>query len=677
MKDQGQAPTQTYELGARWDGEKTRFAVFSANASAIDLCLFDDGGGERRIAMRRGDDGVWRAALTGVGPGQLYGYRAHGPWQPRDGHRFDPGKLLMDPLARAITGGPRWHPSLASNRPSGEDSAAWMPRCVVVDDAFDWQDDRPLRTSWRDTVIYECHVRGMTKLHPEVDDELRGTYLGLAAPAVVEHLQSLGVTAVELMPVHQIASEPHLQRRGLRNYWGYSPLGFCAPHAGYATGGRGEQVTEFKTMVRELHRAGIEVLLDVVFNHTAEVDHQGPVLSLRGLDNRGYYRLRDDDATRYVDFTGCGNTLDFRRVAVRRLVLESLHVWVREMHVDGFRFDLATVLGRGSESGDGFDARAALFEEIAADPLLSGVKLVAEPWDLGPDGYRLGRFPDGWGEWNDRFRDTVRRFWRGDPGVLADLATRFAGSRDLFASKGPLRSVHYVTCHDGFTLADLVSYERRHNQANGEHGRDGTRNNSSRNWGHEGSTDDTAIRALRARAQRNLFATLALSQGVPMLLHGDEIGRSQGGNNNAYCQDNEVAWVDWSNADQELLAFCRHLLAIRKRYPALRQQRFSGGGELSWWHPEGREMTSEYWRDPERRAVAILLRDDSAAGDLLLFLNGGESEISFELPGSDSRRGDRWRELVDTASSPKCGPRPIDGSQIVLQPFSLRLLSAI
>ncbi len=663
-------------LGPWWDGDKTRFAVFSANASAIDLCLFDDDGSERRVAMQH-DDGIWHAERTDAAPGQLYGYRAHGPWQPQDGHRFDPAKLLMDPMARAITGGPRWHPSLASASPQDRDTAAWMPRCVVVDSAFDWQEDKPPRTPWQETVIYECHVRGMTRQHPEVDEDLRGTYLGLASPPVLEHLQTLGVTAVELLPVHQIASEPHLQRRGLSNYWGYSPLGFCAPHSGYATGGRGEQVEEFKTMVRELHRAGIEVLLDIVFNHTAEVDHHGPVLCLRGLDNHGTYRLRPDDASLYVDFTGCGNTLDFRRRAVRRLVLDSLRVWVQEMHVDGFRFDLATVLGRSSEHDDGFDPRAAVFEEIASDPVLAGVKWIAEPWDLGPDGYQLGNFPDGWGEWNDRFRDTVRRFWRGDAGVLADLATRFAGSRDRFRSKGPLRSINYVTCHDGFTLADLVSYERRHNQANGEENRDGNPNNASRNWGHEGPTDDPSIRSLRSRAQRNLLATLLFSQGVPMLLHGDEIGRSQGGNNNAYCQDNEVAWVDWSDMDRELLAFVRHLIAIRKRYPALREKTFPDETELSWWRPDGNGMTPEDWHDPERRMVAIFLRGKGNSDDLLLFLNSGDFEVSFKLPAPCQASEMPWRELIDTTDTGKHVPQPLSDSRILLRPFSLRIFGNV
>ena len=467
-------------------------------------------------------------------------------------------------MARAITGEPRLEDWFRQRRDTDQyssvDNARYMPKSVVVDGRFDWQGvDRP-RLSWEDTVLYECHVRGLTQRHPALDEEIRGTYLGLASPRVLEHLRRLGVTAVELLPVQHIATEPHLQHRGLRNYWGYSPLGFCAPHAGYATGGLGEQVVQFKTMVRELHRAGLEVILDVVFNHSAEGDHTGPVLSLKGLDNAAYFRLPEREKDRYLNYTGCGNTLDCGQPAVHRLVLESLRYWAREMRVDGFRFDLATVLGREGK-GERFDAGATLLERIAEDDELRDLKLIAEPWDVGPEGYQLGRFPAPWAEWNDRYRDTVRRFWRGDPGTLGDLATRLAGSRDLFTDKKPTCSVNFVACHDGFTLADLVSYEHKHNERNGEDNRDGADDNRSRNWGQEGPTEDPGIRAARDRARRNLLATLALSQGVPMLLYGDEIGRSQGGNNNAYCQDNPTSWVDWSHRGRP---------ALRLRPPCLR-----------------------------------------------------------------------------------------------------------
>ena len=659
-------------LGAHEQGEAVRFALRSVHATAVDLCLFDgatDKFESRRLPMRRGRGGVWGRTVEGARPGTLYGYRVHGPYQPQEGHRFNPAKLLMDPYARAITGEPRFHPSLFSDsgRRGGlnsEDSAPWMPRCVVVDPSFDWQGDRPPRIPWRDTVIYEAHVKGLTKLHPETPESLRGTYLGLAAPAVVNHLRDLGVTTVELLPVHQIASERHLLEQGRRNYWGYSPLGFFAPNAAYASE-PGQQVVEFKTMVRELHRAGIEVLLDVVFNHTAEGGEHGPTLSLRGLDNRSYYFLHPYSRHRYLDVTGCGNTLDCSLEATRDLVIQSLRYWVEEMHVDGFRFDLATALGR--ERRGKFRREAALFRALAEDPVLSQVKMIAEPWDLGAEGYQLGAFPSGWGEWNDRYRDAARRFWRGDRGMMREMAQRLAGSQDVFEGRGrgPLASINYVVSHDGFTLADLVSYESKHNAANGEDNRDGTDHNLSRNWGQEGPTEDPEILAARRRAQRNFFATLLLSRGVPMIHQGDEMGHSQGGNNNPYCQDNDIAWVEWPG-DSKFQAFCQRIVALRQEFPWIRGEAFPEDGEIRWWHPDGHELTSEDWADRRIHAFGMEVSSQGEAeqGGLVL-LHGGGEEVSFRLPAGS------WRVRLDTAREEDSsvfveGTLPLPGHTVTL-----------
>ncbi len=669
-------------LGAVASDGGVRFTLYSAHAERVLLCLFDrpeDSTPARRVELRRTAGAIWQT-VEDVPIGQLYGYQVFGPHQPKAGHRFNASKLLIDPWARAITGEPSADPALFSFDPVGwpaagweerssdlgfssRDSAAAMPKCVVVDPSFDWREDRPPRTPWEETVIYECHVRGMTRQHPEVPESLRGTYLGLAEPSVVEHLRSLGVTAIELLPVHQIAREPHLMSKGLPNSWGYSTLGFFAPHAGYATGGLGQQVVEFKEMVRRLHAAGIEVILDVVYNHTAEGGRLGPTLSLRGIDNTTYYRLRRDSRRSYEDSTGCGNTLDFRQPAVRALVLGSLRYWVGEMHVDGFRFDLAPVLGRdgGAADPDAFNPNAALFQAIASDPVVSRVKLIAEPWDLGRDGYQLGRFPGSWAEWNDRYRDASRRFWRGDGGA-GELAARLAGSRDLFPP-GAGRSVNFVTSHDGFTLRDLVSYEHKHNEANLENNRDGNDHNLSRNWGHEGPSDDPSIRQDRDRARRNLLATLLLSRGVPMLLAGDELGRSQRGNNNAYSQDNEISWVDWSQTgeDQEFLDFVRRLIALRREHPGLRT---AGEGALSFWLPNGSQLGRNEVANGEQRAMAMWVSEGS---ELLLLANGSASEVTFRLPAE----GGGWIEVLETAQ-----PRfePGSGSRFVVAPYSLKLL---
>jgi isoamylase len=577
-------------LGATVSEVGATFALYSAHATAVDLCLFAhaaDASESRRVPLARDSANVWQATLEHVGLGTLYGYRVHGPWAPAQGQYFNPAKLLLDPYARALTAPVTWHPALASHpEPSGEavaerlpdprDSAGVMPKCVVVDPAFDWREDVPLRTPWDRTVIYECHVKGMTMRHPAVPERLRGTYLGLSSEPIVRHLRELGVTAVQLLPVQQEASEPRLARLGLTNYWGYSTIGYFAPAARFASGDRvGGQVAEFQQMVRELHAAGLEVLLDVVYNHTAEGGADGPTLAFRGIDNRTYYRLDPREPSRYVDYTGTGNTVDVRAAAVLDLVLDSLRYWVEQMHVDGFRFDLAPVLGRTDEA---FDPRGPFFERVRQDPVLSRVKLIAEPWDLGPGGYQVGGFPPGWAEWNGKYRDAVRRFWRGDTGRVPELASRVAGSSDLYAvdGRGPLASVNFVTCHDGFTLHDLVSYERKHNEANGEDNRDGSDQNLSRNWGVEGPATTTQIARVRERVKRSLLATLACSQGVPMLSHGDELGRSQHGNNNAYCHDGPLTWVSWDLNDdaRALLAFVRRMFALRAATPELRRRTF-------------------------------------------------------------------------------------------------------
>ncbi len=678
-------------LGVHWGGAVTTFTVFSAHAAAVSLSFFDhpeSAAESRRIPLLRASGDIWRVDVPDVRPGQLYGYRVQGPYEPHSGHRFNPAKLLVDPWARAITGEPTAGEPAAGDPAAGDpaagdpaagdpafdgfdpdlsydgrDSAGAMPKCVLVDPAFDWEGDRRPQRPWHETLIYECHVKGLTMRHPEVEPRFRGTYLGLAAPPIVEHLQSLGVTAVELLPVHQIAREAPLSRRGLANYWGYSTLGYFAPHAGYATGSRGEQVAEFKTLVKELHRAGLEVILDVVFNHTAEYDHQGPTISLRGLDNRSYYRLRRRNRRRYVNWTGCGNTLDTSREPGQNLVLASLRYWAEEMHVDGFRFDLATTLGRGERN---FDPDAELLRRITSDPVLSRCKLIAEPWDLGPDGYQLGRFPNDWAEWNDRYRDAVRRFWRGTGGG-PDLAERIAGSRDLFGQRGPLASVVYVTGHDGFTLRDLTSYESKHNESNGEENRDGFDHNLSRNWGTEGETSDPAILAARERARRSLLATVLFSQGVPMLGHGDEIGRTQRGNNNAYCQDNETSWVDWEprESDRAFLGFVRRLAELRRRHPALRQETFPACRRFGG---DGRELVD----GSGDHAFALLVPGDDE--DLLLLLNGGEgTAVAFELPEG------AWEGLLDTAApeADGLGSSAIGEGPVTVEPYALRLLRCI
>jgi len=693
-------PGSPAPLGATWDGEGVNFALFSEHATGVDLCLFDEpeqAAAAETISLRERTDFAWHAYLPDARPGQLYGFRVHGPFEPERGHRFNPHKLLIDPYAKAISGTIRWSDALYGypiGDPNGDlamdtrDSAAGMPKCVVVDTSFTWGDDRHPRVPWNRTVIYEAHVRGLTKLHPGIPEELRGTYLALAHDPIVDHLRALGVTAVELLPVHQFVADRRLVDVGLTNYWGYNSIAFLAPHVGYATGGLGQQVTEFKSMVKALHHAGIEVILDVVYNHTGEGDHLGPTLSLRGIDNHAYYRLDHGRPRYYRDVTGTGNSVNTLHPRAVQLITDSLRYWVRDMHVDGFRFDLATTLAREPEE---FNPRATLLQAIQQDPVLSTVKLIAEPWDVGPGGYQVGNFPVGWAEWNDRYRDGIRRFWRGDPGTVSELASRISGSSDIYARSGrrTYATVNLVTAHDGFTLHDLVSFEHKHNEANGEDGRDGTDNNLSRNWGAEGPTDVPRIRATRERMKRNFLATLVFSQGVRMLVAGDEMGRTQGGNNNAYCQDNEVSWVSWSlsSRDRSLLAFARQCMRIFEQNPTLRRRSFftgtrmasDGAKDLTWLRAEGGEMTDAEWNDPDNHVLGMLIHGQATdevnhrgrpvfGATLLLLANGGARSRAFALPPAE--RG-QWHEILNTARQ---GTRRLKADSVNLVAHSLALL---
>lgn len=670
-----------FPLGATWDGLGVNFALYSVNATKVELCLFDMRGREtERIALPEYTDEIWHGYLPDARPGQRYGYRVHGPYAPDAGHRFNPSKLLLDPYAKQIVGSLKWAPQLFGYVVGHKDkdlsfdrrdSAPFVPRSVVVDPAFTWGDDRPPRTPWNHTVVYEAHVRGLSMRHPEIAPEERGTFSALKHDALVGHIRELGVSAIELLPVHAYVDDQALLERGLRNYWGYNTLGFFAPQPRYLSSGH---VDEFKQMVARLHAAGLELILDVVYNHTAEGNELGPTLSFRGIDNASYYRLADQRRF-YINDTGTGNTFDLTNTGALRMVLDSLRYWVQEMHVDGFRFDLATILGRERH---GFDASSSFLDAVRQDPVLSQVKLIAEPWDIGPGGYQVGHFPPGWAEWNDKFRDNVRAFWRGDGGALAELATRLTGSADLFNHRGrrPTASVNFVTAHDGFTLHDLVSYERKHNEANGEDGRDGHNHNLSCNHGVEGESGDVAINALRRRQMRNLLATLLLSQGTPMLLAGDEFGRSQRGNNNAYCQDNELTWIDWEAAARapasDLAAFVRRLLALRRSYPLLHRSRFFDGDydealgikDVTWLRPDGAEMGDADWRDADRRALMVRLdgrapptglRQIAANVTLLMLLNAAAEDVAFTLP---AMHDEHWKVLVDTARS---GGRAVAG----------------
>jgi isoamylase len=666
-------PGTPYPLGATWDGAGTNFALFSEVARGVELCLVD-GDGEHRVELTEMDGFVWHGYLPDVGPGQRYGYRIHGPYEPAKGYRCNPAKLLLDPYGKAVDGQVRWHEALFGYRfsdparASTADSAPYMPTNVVINPFFDWGDDRPPRTPYHGTVIYEAHVRGLTLRHPDVPPDQRGTYAGLAHPAVIDHMVMLGVTAVELMPVHQFVPEHDLTERGLTNYWGYNTIAFLAPHNGYAAADTpGGQVGEFKAMVKALHEAGIEVILDVVYNHTAEGDHRGPTLSFRGIDNAAYYRLSDEDRRYYVDYTGCGNSFNVRSPHALQLIMDSLRYWVLEAHVDGFRFDLASALAR--ELHD-VDRLSAFFDLVQQDPVVSQVKLIAEPWDVGEGGYQVGNFPPLWSEWNGKYRDTVRDFWRGEASTLPEFASRLSGSSDLYETSGrrPVASVNFVTCHDGFTLADLVSYDRKHNDANGEGGADGTDDNRSWNCGTEGPTADQAVLDLRYRQQRNLLATLFCSEGVPMLLAGDELGRTQGGNNNAYCQDNEVSWVDWDLAGGPAapLEFACDLASFRREHPVFRRRRFfrgdAGGdglADIAWLTPSGQAMADQDWNTPYARAMMVFLNGDAITepgprgepvrdDSFLILLSAHNEPVTFTLPGP--KFGRRWSVTLDTAA---------------------------
>ncbi|MEW6743820.1 MAG: glycogen debranching protein GlgX [Planctomycetota bacterium] len=693
-------PGAPFPLGATWDGKGVNFALFSEHASGVELCLFDATDLQReslRIPLTECTNNVWHAYLPHVRPGQLYGYRVHGPHRPEDGHRFNPNKLLIDPYALAVSGPLQWHESLygySVSDPAGKltfsrkNSAAYVPKCVVIDPSFAWGSDHPPGVPWQKTVIYECHVKGMTALHPDLPEPLRGTYLGLATDPIIDHLQSLGVTAVELMPVQHSLTEEHLVRRGLTNYWGYNTIGFFAPDIRFACQALGRQVYEFKSMVKILHEAGIEVILDVAYNHTGEGNHLGPTVCFRGVDNAAYYRLSPADRHHYVDYTGCGNTLNLLHPRVLQFVMDSLRYWVQQMHVDGFRFDLAPTLAR---EPDQMNPNGRFLSAIQQDPVLSQVKLIAEPWDLAPDGYQLGRFPSGWAEWNGRYRDCVRRFWHEERGHVAELASRISGSGDIYQAsrRKTWSSINFVTCHDGLTLTDLVSYEKKHNEANNEENRDGTSDNHSRNWGVEGETDNVRVVRMRQRAMRNILATLVFSQGVPMLLYGDELGRTQKGNNNAYCQDNELSWVHWETDtdSRQFLEFVRTVLAIRRDNPVLRRREFfrgepikpRGPKDVLWLRPDGHEMQVADWRSPSASVLGMLIHGEAAdetdergcpmPGDtLLLLMNSGSRSRFFTLPAEGSGI---WQELVNTAHP---GTRTIRAKGVNLVGHSLVLL---
>ena len=676
-------PGSAYPLGASYDGAGTNFAVFSEIAESVELCLFDDRGNEETVRLREVDGFVWHGYLPTIEPGQLYGYRVHGPYDPAAGVRCNPNKLLIDPYAKAVDGGVDWDESVfgyqfnAPDQRNDDDSSMHVPKSVVINPYFDWGSDRAPKTPYHETLIYEAHVKGLTIAHPDIPEEMRGTYAGLAHPVMIEHLQRLGVTAVELMPVHEFLQDHHLQEKGLSNYWGYNTVAFLAPYHGYASDPRpGGQVNEFKAAVRALHQAGIEVILDVVYNHTAEGNQMGPTLSMRGIDNPAYYRLVADDEQYYMDYTGTGNSLNVRNPHTLQLIMDSLRYWVLDMHVDGFRFDLASTLAR--EFYD-VDRLSAFFDLIQQDPVISQVKLIAEPWDIGPGGYQVGNFPPQWSEWNGQYRDTVRDFWRGEPGTLGEFASRLTGSSDLYQHDGrrPYASINFVTAHDGFTLSDLVSYNEKHNDANGESGNDGESHNRSWNCGVEGSTDDAGVLELRARQQRNFIATMLVSQGVPMMLHGDELGRTQNGNNNVYCQDNELSWMDWELADKNagLIGFVSGVAAIRAAHPIFRRRRFFSGrslvrgavtdsdsdslNDIAWFTPAGEEMTDQDWSSGFGQCVVAFLngngipdvdeRGERATDDsFLLCFNASSDDIDVTLP--DERYGGPWALVVNTAT---------------------------
>ncbi|MCU1542974.1 MAG: isoamylase [Microbacteriaceae bacterium] len=693
-------PGSAYPLGATYDGNGTNFALFSESAQKVELCLFDDDRNETRYELTEVDAYVWHGYLPQVQPGQRYGYRVHGAYDPVNGERSNPNKLLLDPYAKATTGVIDWHPSVFSYNfgdplsRNDEDSAPHTMLGVVINPFFDWAGDRHPHTPYSDTFIYEAHVKGLTKLHPGIPEDQRGSYGGVAHPVMIEHYQKLGVTAVELMPVHQFINDSALTDKGLNNYWGYNTIGFFAPHSGYASNGElGQQVQEFKGMVRSLHDAGIEVILDVVYNHTAEGNHLGPMLSMRGIDDKAYYRHVDDSPEYYMDYTGTGNSLNVGHPHTLQLIMDSLRYWVTEMHVDGFRFDLASTLAR--EFYD-VDRLSTFFELVQQDPIVSQVKLIAEPWDVGPGGYQVGNFPPQWTEWNGKYRDTVRDFWRGEHSTLGEFAERLTGSADLYEHSGrrPVASINFVTAHDGFTLSDLVSYNEKHNEANGEDNNDGESHNRSLNFGVEGPTDDAHVLEMRSRQQRNFITTLLISQGVPMLLHGDELGRTQGGNNNVYAQDNEISWVHWDHADVPLIEFVAAVAHLRKDHPTFRRSRFFDGRpvrraegqplpDIGWLAPDGNEMQPEDWDSGFGRSVAVFLNGDGIRGKdargeaitdthFLILLNAHNEAVEFTLPKPEYSSA--WEIVVDTAGAGVSTDPRMAGTTVTAQAISTLVL---
>ena len=697
-------PGKAYPLGATYDGSGTNFAVFSEAAEQVELCLFDVDGAETRVTLPEVDGFVWHGFIPNIEPGQRYGYRVYGHYDPAAGQRCNPNKLLIDPYAKAIDGTFEWNQSLFGynfgdpDSRNNDDSAARMPKSVVINPYFDWGVDRPPGHEYADTVIYEAHVKGLTQTHQEIPEQIRGTYAAVAHPVIIEHMKSLGVNAIELMPVHHFVNDSTLVDKGLTNYWGYNTIGFFAPEPKYGSSATpGGQVQEFKAMVRALHEADIEVILDVVYNHTAEGNHLGPTLSMRGIDNAAYYRLVDNDKRYYLDYTGTGNSLNVGHPHTLQLIMDSLRYWVTEMHIDGFRFDLAATLAR--EFYD-VDRLSSFFELVQQDPTVSQVKLIAEPWDVGPGGYQVGNFPPQWTEWNGKYRDTARDYWRGEPATLDEFASRLTGSADLYEHTGrrPVASINFVTAHDGFTLRDLVSYNDKHNEANGEGNRDGESNNRSWNCGAEGPTEDPAVNALRARQQRNFLTTLLLSQGVPMISHGDELGRTQQGNNNVYCQDNELSWINWAQADTDLMKFTRAVSALRTAHPVFRRRRFFSGKpvgrrgaeglpDITWFAPDGSEMTEEDWESSFAKSIAVYLNghgipnldvrgqrvtDDS----FVLCFNAHYESIEFTLPPTDF--GAAWVPVIytaDTATAQEAKPVTA-GAKVAVDARSVMVLQA-
>lgn len=696
-------PGNPYPLGATWDGKGVNFSLYADNATAVDLCLFseDDKAEVAKVRILERTHSIWHIYLPDVKPGQLYGYRVHGPYEPANGHRYNANKLLIDPYAKAIAGTIEWNDALFGYK-IGEgnddfsfseiDSAPFIPKSVVVENAFDWEKDSPLNIPYHKSIIYETHVRGFTKLHPDIPEEMRGTYAALGHPVTVNYLRELGITAIELMPVHHFVADRHLKERGLTNYWGYNTIGFFAPDARYAfSGTRGEQVTEFKQMVKDLHKAGIEVILDVVYNHTAEGNHMGPTLSFKGIDNASYYRLVEDNKRYYMDYTGTGNTLNANLPNVLRLMMDSLRYWITEMHVDGFRFDLAATLARELHE---VDRLSAFFDIIHQDPIISQVKLIAEPWDIGEGGYQVGKFPQEWAEWNGKYRDCIRDYWRGEGSVLGEFAARFTGSPDLYEGdyRRPTASINFITAHDGFTLNDLVSYNEKHNEANGEDNKDGESHNRSWNCGAEGPTDDQRVNEIRQRQKRNFLTTLFLSQGVPMLLAGDEISRTQKGNNNAYCQDNEISWVNWEETDTELLEFTKRLIHLVHEHPVFCRRRWFQGipirgvdvEDIAWFLPDGTEMTEEHWNTGYAKSLGIFLNgygfhyhgskgERIIDDDFYVIFNAHHEPIEFKIP--NGKYGKSWSKVLDTRENiVREGEAYAPGKTIVAEGRSVILL---